>query len=153
MMPLLVMRVLGDYPGVPGMFIAGVFSASLSTLSTGLNSLAAVALEDFFKHAFPNLSEAATGHIMRVSIIVFGFISVASVYLVDKLGNVVALSSALNGTVNGPLLGLFIIGLFIPRVRAKVTNANVIQFQIKFTYVFFYHYFSQHSMAASSARQ
>lgn len=27
LMPLLVMRVLGDYPGLPGMFIAGIFSA------------------------------------------------------------------------------------------------------------------------------
>lgn len=115
------MRVLGDYPGVPGMFIAGVFSASLSTLSTGLNSLAAVTLEDFVKHSFPNLSEAATGHIMRFSIIVFGFLAVGGVFVVGKLGAVVELSTTLNGTATGPLLALFILGLFLPRVRAKVT--------------------------------
>jgi solute carrier family 5 (sodium-coupled monocarboxylate transporter), member 8/12 len=39
--PLLVMDTLGEFPGLPGIFVAGVFSAALSSLSTGLNSLAA----------------------------------------------------------------------------------------------------------------
>lgn len=29
LLPLLVMRVLGNYPGVPGIFVAGIFSAAL----------------------------------------------------------------------------------------------------------------------------
>uniref|UniRef100_A0A1B0CA85 Sodium/solute symporter n=2 Tax=Lutzomyia longipalpis TaxID=7200 RepID=A0A1B0CA85_LUTLO len=49
LLPLLVMDILGDYPGLPGLFVAGVFSAALSSLSTGLNSLSAVFLEDFFR--------------------------------------------------------------------------------------------------------
>ncbi len=39
LLPLLVMDLLGDYPGLVGMFVAGVFSAALSSLSTGLNSM------------------------------------------------------------------------------------------------------------------
>ena len=64
-MPLLVLHVAGDIPGLPGLFMAGVFSGSLrfaistpqalpgfhfslcSTISTGLNALAAIALRDF----------------------------------------------------------------------------------------------------------
>lgn len=49
LLPLLVMETLGDFPGFPGMFVAGVFSAALSSLSTGLNSMSAVMLEDFCK--------------------------------------------------------------------------------------------------------
>ena len=37
-------QVMKDYPGVPGLFVAGVFSGALSTVSSGLNSLAAVTL-------------------------------------------------------------------------------------------------------------
>ncbi|KAE8751285.1 hypothetical protein FOCC_FOCC001856 [Frankliniella occidentalis] len=44
--PLFVLDVLSDIPGLTGMFIAGVFSAAMSSLSTGFNSIAAVALED-----------------------------------------------------------------------------------------------------------
>lgn len=38
------LQVMKDYPGVPGLFVAGVFSGALSTVSSGLNSLAAVTL-------------------------------------------------------------------------------------------------------------
>lgn len=29
LLPLLVMRIFGNYPGLPGLFVAGVFSAAL----------------------------------------------------------------------------------------------------------------------------
>lgn len=29
LLPLLVMRLFGDYPGLPGLFVSGVFSAAL----------------------------------------------------------------------------------------------------------------------------
>ena len=48
---------MGQYPGVAGLFIAGIFSGSLSTVSSALNSLAAVTMQDFlivmrFFHSF-----------------------------------------------------------------------------------------------------
>ncbi len=39
------MQVMGDIPCVPGLFVAGVFSGALSTVSSGLNSLAAVVMQ------------------------------------------------------------------------------------------------------------
>jgi sodium-coupled monocarboxylate transporter 8/12 len=36
-------------PGLAGFFVAGIFSASLSTVSSAINSLAAVTLEDYIK--------------------------------------------------------------------------------------------------------
>lgn len=49
LMPLYVMDTLSGYPGVPGLFVAGIFSAGLSTISATVNSLAAVILEDYIK--------------------------------------------------------------------------------------------------------
>ena len=37
------------YPGVAGIYLSGVFGASLSTISSGLNSQATVIVEDFVK--------------------------------------------------------------------------------------------------------
>ena len=42
--PLFVMQIMGDYPGIPGLFVAGVVSGALSTVSSGLNSLAAMCI-------------------------------------------------------------------------------------------------------------
>ena len=38
---------LGKLPGIPGLFIAGLLSGSLSTVSSAINSLAAVTWEDY----------------------------------------------------------------------------------------------------------
>lgn len=49
LVPLYVMDRLNAVPGLTGLFVAGIFSASLSTVSATVNSLAAVALEDYLK--------------------------------------------------------------------------------------------------------
>ena len=46
-MPYLVMDLLKNFYGLPGLFIACIYSAALSSVSSGLNSLTAVALHDF----------------------------------------------------------------------------------------------------------
>lgn len=48
-MPYFVVDSMGHIPGLSGVFVAGIFSASLSTISAGLNSMAAVTMEDYFK--------------------------------------------------------------------------------------------------------
>lgn len=48
-MPIFVVDTMGDMPGLPGLFVAGIFSAGLSTISAAVNSLAAVTLEDYIK--------------------------------------------------------------------------------------------------------
>ena len=121
LLPLLVMDILRDLPGLPGLFIAGVFSAALSSLSTGLNSMAAVVLEDFCK-AFSKkpLTEAQTSFVMRGTVFVLGIISVALVYVVQQLGSVLQLSMSFQAATYGPLLGVFICGFFIPWIDSKV---------------------------------
>ena len=52
------MDILADEnPGFPGFFVAGIFSGALSTVSGGLNSLAAVTLEDFIKPYWSKISK------------------------------------------------------------------------------------------------
>lgn len=51
-MPYYIMDNLSKYPGVPGLFIAGIFSAGLSTISAIQNSIAAIILEDYIKPFF-----------------------------------------------------------------------------------------------------
>jgi len=48
-MPIYVVDSLKNIPGLAGLFVAGIFSGSLSTVSSAVNSLAAVTLEDYVK--------------------------------------------------------------------------------------------------------
>lgn len=45
-MPYFVMDTLNQFPGAAGLFVCCVFSAALSTLSSGFNALAAVTWDD-----------------------------------------------------------------------------------------------------------
>ncbi len=49
MYPLFVTETLGRIPGLTGLFIACILSATLSTFSSGVNSVATVILEDIYK--------------------------------------------------------------------------------------------------------
>lgn len=49
LMPFFVVDTMGNVPGLTGLFIAGLYSAALSTVSATINSLAAVTIEDYYK--------------------------------------------------------------------------------------------------------
>lgn len=91
-----------------------------SSLSTGLNSMSAVILEDFFK-TFTNtpLTDKQTNYIMRGVVAIFGAICVCLVLVVEKLGSVLQLSMSVGAVTNGPLLGIFTMGVAIPWVTAN----------------------------------
>ncbi|KAH8340859.1 hypothetical protein KR059_008350, partial [Drosophila kikkawai] len=121
LVPLLVVQSLSSFPGVPGMFVAGVFSAALSSLSTGMNSLAAVFLEDYIRPlARKPLTEHQTAIIMRLCTVIIGVLSVALVFVVERMGShVMQLSMTIGSVVQGPLLGLFVMGLLCPSIKSK----------------------------------
>ncbi|XP_036322430.1 sodium-coupled monocarboxylate transporter 1-like [Rhagoletis pomonella] len=115
LLPLFVMDTLGDYPGLTGLFVAGVFSAALSSLSTCLNSMSAVVLEDFVKPFVKRpLSESAINWIMRSVVVGMGALCVCLVYVVEHMGTVLQLTMSLEAITNGPLFGIFTIGIFMP---------------------------------------
>lgn len=49
LMPIFVLDELSQIPGISGLFVSGIFSACLSTVSSAVNSLAAVTIEDYIK--------------------------------------------------------------------------------------------------------
>ncbi|XP_034947358.1 putative sodium-dependent multivitamin transporter [Chelonus insularis] len=115
-MPFFAKERLTRIPTLTGIFIAGVFSASLSTVSAMLNSLAAIALADYIKplykrfdREFPSDKAAMYGKILGTMI---GFASIAIAFLATRLGALIQAVLAVNGAFGGPVLGLFSLGMF-----------------------------------------
>ncbi|XP_044729523.1 sodium-coupled monocarboxylate transporter 1-like [Chrysoperla carnea] len=119
LLPLLVVDTLKEFPGASGLFLAGVFSASLSSLSSGLNSLAAVLLEDCFKPVFTKLTPKQEQTIVKIVVVVTGVLTVGLAAVVAKLGQILQLSAALGSISSGPLLGVFTLGILFPWANAK----------------------------------
>lgn len=134
LLPLFVMDTLGGYPGLSGLFIAGVFSAALSSLSTCLNSMSAVVLEDFVKPFVKRpLSNFAINCIMRSVVVLVGIICVALVSVVAKMGTVLQLTMSLEAITNGPLFGIFTMGILMPWISANVSSGKSFYFSFSFS--------------------
>lgn len=115
LIPLFTMDLLGTYHGLPGLILSCVFSGSLSTISSGLNAVAAVLLEDFVKPFYPKpISNRAGTIFSKVTIVVTGLICLGLAFVVSKLGAILQAAYILFGILGGPLLGLFSLGMLFP---------------------------------------
>jgi len=115
LLPLFVMDVLGNIHGVPGLFVASLFSGALSTISSGLNSIAACLLEDVIKEYFvKDMSEKRATLTSRILAVVLGVVCLGLTYVASKLGSVLQAALSLFGMIGGPLLGLFTLGMMFP---------------------------------------
>lgn len=119
MLPFFVMDVAGEIPGLPGIFIAGIFSAALSSMSSGLNTLAGTLYEDFIRHRYPKASEKRVSDVMKILVIVLGILILSLVFVVEHMGQVFRISIAVSGLTAGALLGLFTIGMMSRFVNTK----------------------------------
>lgn len=118
--PYFVMEVLGNKKGLPGVFLACIFSGSLSTISSGLNSLTAVIIEDMYKGLFRRqMTDEKQGFVSKICSVVLGVIVMALTYVVSKLGTVINAAVSLSGILSGPIAGIFILGFFFSKANAR----------------------------------
>ncbi|XP_027010015.2 solute carrier family 5 member 6a isoform X1 [Tachysurus fulvidraco] len=113
-----VMDVLRDLPGLPGLFVACLFSGALSTISSAFNSLATVTMEDLIKPYYPGMTEARATLLSKGLALGYGLVCLAMAYIASLMGSVLQAALSIFGMVGGPLLGLFCLGMFFPWANA-----------------------------------
>ncbi|KAF2901937.1 hypothetical protein ILUMI_04250 [Ignelater luminosus] len=119
-LPYYVMDVAGHIPGLPGLFIAGIFGAGLSTLSTTLNTLSAIIYSDFLSPFLPaDITQKQTSNILKIIVVIAGTLCTLLVFVVEHMGGVLPLALSFAGITGGPLLGLFCLGMLFPKTNAK----------------------------------
>lgn len=85
--------------------------------------MSAVVLEDFVKpYVKKPLTESQVNWVMRSVVVVIGVICVGMVYIVEKMGTVLQLTMSLEAITNGPLFGIFTIGIFLPWIKSRVKS-------------------------------
>ncbi|XP_053603695.1 putative sodium-dependent multivitamin transporter isoform X2 [Plodia interpunctella] len=111
LMPYYVVDAMRQYPGLSGLFVAGIFSASLSTISSACNSLAAVTLTDYVSRWF-TVRQAYIAWLTKIIACVYGLVFLGLAFLAEYLGGVLQAALTIFGAVGGPLLGVFTLGMF-----------------------------------------
>lgn len=118
LMPYIVQDLLSNYPGLSGLLVSSVFSGSLSTLSSGYNALAAVTWDDFIRPRV-NLSDKRAVLLTKAIAAGYGVLSISIAFLTGTMESIVQASSSLVGAMSGPLLGIFLMGIFFPFCKKK----------------------------------
>ncbi|KAH0517344.1 Sodium-dependent multivitamin transporter [Microtus ochrogaster] len=119
-----VMDLLKDMPGLPGLFVACLFSGSLSTISSAFNSLATVTMEDLIQPWFPEMTETRAILLSRSLAFAYGLICLGMAYISSHLGSV--LQGAIVGLLTGLTMAFWIgIGSIVSRMSSSVASPPV----------------------------
>ncbi|GIX94654.1 putative sodium-dependent multivitamin transporter [Caerostris darwini] len=108
-------------PGLTGMCIAGIFSGSLSTVSSALSSLASVSIVDFIKPICksPKLTETRVVFIAKVLSFANGIICISLTFLTSKVDSLVAVNSTVLSLMEGPMLAVFLVAVLTRKGSEK----------------------------------
>lgn len=119
LVPYYVVDVI-NFPGVPGAFLAVLFSGALSSLSSCLNSAAAVTWQDIVRYFCINKSELRQAQITKLLVLIYGALAISMAFLARTLGgHVLQASLSFTGATMGPSLGMFLLGALFPFANAK----------------------------------
>ncbi|XP_072025212.1 sodium-coupled monocarboxylate transporter 1-like [Amphiura filiformis] len=119
LLPFFLIDAFNHLPGIPGLLVSGLCCLALSTVSSILNGLSAVTGKHVIKSFWSDLSETTFTVITKFLVLVFGVIILGVTFLMPKLGSLIATALGILGVANGPILGVFSMGIFIPQVNTK----------------------------------
>ncbi|MGZ0169465.1 MAG: sodium:solute symporter family transporter [Planctomycetales bacterium] len=105
-------------PGVVGLLVAALMAATMSSIDSGIHSVTTAIVVDFRDRLFPKLRPATDGGEMRVAriiLVIVGALAIVLACFVGELGDVFAVAKKTTAAFGGPLLAVFIVGLFMPR--------------------------------------
>ncbi|KAK6019509.1 hypothetical protein OSTOST_14854 [Ostertagia ostertagi] len=108
--------ILQPTPGLFGLYVSCIMSATLSTLSSGMNSMAAAIYEDFLKQ---RLDGKITDHqatlLNKAIVVACGVSSTALAFAADPLGGILRVCVSVMGALSGPMVAIFVLAMFFPR--------------------------------------
>lgn len=117
-------------PGLLGITLAAVFAAAMSTLSSSLNSSAAAFINDIWLPLQKDeADESGKLFASRTATVVFGLVQtgIALAFgLIASNDSIVANVLKISGFAAGPVLGLYFLGIFAPRVQQRSALAGFV---------------------------
>jgi SSS family solute:Na+ symporter len=106
--------------GLAGIFMAALFSAAMSTMSSDLNCLSAVGVEDYYRKLRPNSTDRQRLFVGKVIVAVCGVIAVGiGAFIARKGEGALALYYAATAIVSAGLAGMFLLAFFSRRANKQ----------------------------------
>ncbi len=106
--------------GLVGLVLAVILGATMSSISSEMNSLAAVSVIDVYqRHVRASGTEKHLVTASRAATVFWGTYAVISAQYVKRMGSLIEAVNLLGSFFYGGMLGVFVLAFFFPRVRAR----------------------------------
>lgn len=123
--PYFIMSTLPT--GVRGIMIAAILAAAMSTISSSLNSSAALTLSDIFQRLIhPNPTEKQSMLILYGSTLIWGAAGTGLAIAMIDVKSAMDAWWAMSGVISGGMLGLFLLGFFSKRAGSRSAIVGVV---------------------------
>jgi len=112
--------------GIAGVMIAAIFAATMSTVSSSINSLSTAFTTDFYQRWVKNKTDEHFLIVARLTGIILGSVGVGLAIMM-AFWNILSLFDYFNyilGLLASGLGGLFFMGIFIPRIKGNAAIAG-----------------------------
>ncbi len=125
MVPVFITKYLPH--GLIGLLMVGIMSAAMSSLSSTVNSLSAVSVEDFFNRGKKKLEGKKYMLTSKLFVLFWGVVCIASSFLFGgSKSAVIEIINAIGSVFYGPVLVTFLLAIFSKKVNHIGMNAGII---------------------------
>ncbi|WP_375241333.1 sodium:solute symporter [Polaribacter sp.] len=125
MVPVFIIKYLPN--GIIGILIVAIMSAAMSSLSSTVNSLSAVSLEDFIKRFKPNMSDKQYVSYSRLLSVFWGLVCLFFAFFAGSIeGTVIEVINKISSIFYGPILAAFILAILTKRTHALGANIGIV---------------------------
>lgn len=124
--------------GIVGLLLAVIFSASMSSTSSELNSLATTTVIDIYKRSF--VKEQTDQHYLFVSkafTLLWGGIAVLFAFSARLFENLIQAVNIVGSLFYGTILGIFLVGFFLKSVKGNAVFWSAILTELMILVIFY----------------
>ena len=105
--------------GISGLVLSGLVAATMSTLSSDLNSLSAVVVDDYYVKIRPGRSEQELLKVSRLIVATAGVLGVVLAMAMTRIHSMADAALGFVSLVGGGVLGMYLLGLFVRRNTSR----------------------------------
>ena len=131
--------VINELPrGLPGVLIAAIFAATMSTVSAGINALSTASIMDFYKRNLQ--AEPEPERLLRLAkwlTLAYGLLATGAAFLMPLMGTLIEATNKIMGMLGGPLLGVFLLGMLTKRANSIGTLLGAFLGSLILAYIIF----------------
>ena len=115
--------------GVAGLLIAAIFAATMSTISSNINSVSTAFSVDFIQRFRPSIKDATLLRVARWTCIVSGLMGLGIALLMATwdIASLLDYFNTILGLLTSGLGGLFVMAVFFPRIKGRAALTGFIR--------------------------